>query len=401
MAPSLWDVPAELTALTSSALMVIGVYLITPILRSTQRSLEHLKIQHESILNSAGEGIFGVDREGKTIFANPAALGLTGYREEELIGNNLHYLIHHHKVDGTDSPFEECQTYLALNDGKVHRTAETMFWTKEGKSLPVRYVATPIKENNQISGCVVLFRDITERRQAEASLRESEQNLRYLAAQLITAQEQERERISRELHDELGQALLVLKLQVGSIEAQIHQNPTLAGAECRETSANLDQLVENVRRLSRDLSLSILQDLGLSAALRYLVNEFGKLYQLQSNLDLPPDLDGLFARESQINIYRIFQESLTNIGKYAQASSLTLAVTQKEDRILFRLADDGQGFNVDQVMARESTRRGLGLVAMKERGRILGGKLNIKSQPGKGTEITLSVPIRNGDQAAS
>ena len=78
-------------------------------------------------LNSAGEGIFGVDREGKTIFADPAALGLTGYREEELIGNNLHYLIHHHKVDGTDSPFEECQTYLALNDGKVHRTAETMF----------------------------------------------------------------------------------------------------------------------------------------------------------------------------------------------------------------------------------------------------------------------------------
>ena len=92
---------------------------------------------------------------------------------------------------------------------------------------------------------------------------------------------------------------------------------------------------------------------------------------------------------------------MTNIGKYAQAYSLTLAVTQKEDRILFRLADDGQGFNVDQVMARESTRRGLGLVAMKERGRILGGKLNIKSQPGKGTEITLSVPIRNGDQAAS
>ena len=396
-----WDVTAELTALTSSALMVIGVYLITPILRSTQRSLERLKIQHESILNSAGEGIFGLDREGKTIFANPAALELTGYREDELIGNSLHELIHYSKADGTTCPFEECPTYLALNDGKIHRTAETVFWTKEGKSFPVRYITTPIKENNRISGCVVLFRDISERQQAEASLRESEHNLRYLATQLITAQERERERISRELHDELGQTLLVLKLQAGDIEAQIHRNPTVAGAECREMSANLDQLVENVRRLSRDLSPAILQDLGLTAALRHLVNELAKRHNLQPDLDLPPDLDGLFPREAQINIYRIFQESLTNVGKYAQASSLTMAVTQKNGRIFFRLADDGQGFDVEKAMARESTRRGLGLAAMQERGRMLGGKVDIKSRPGEGTEIILSVPIRNGDEEGS
>ncbi len=395
------DVPAELTALISSALMVIGVYLITPILRSTQRSLETLRIRHESILKSAGEGIVGLDPEGKTIFANPAALKLTGYREDELIGNNLHYLIHHSKEDGTTCPFEECPTYLALNDGKIHRAAETVFWTKAGKSFPVRYITTPIKENNQISGCVVLFRDITERKQAEVRLQESEQDLRYLAVQLITAQERERERISRELHDELGQALLVLKLQAGGIQDQINQNPTVASAECREMSANLDRLVENVRRLSRDLSPSILQDLGLTAALRHLVNEFAKRHHLQPTLDLPPDLDGLFPREAQINIYRIFQESLTNIGKYAQASSLTMAVTQKNGRIFFRLADDGQGFDVEKVMARESTRRGLGLAAMEERGRMLGGKVNIKSQPGEGTEIILSVPIRKGDEVAS
>lgn len=366
------DIPAELTALISSALMVIGVYMITPILRGTQRSLERLKIQHESILNSAGEGIFGLDREGKIIFANPAALELSGYREDELIGNNLHYLIHHTKGDGTTCPFEECPTYMALNDGEIHRTAETMFWTKEGKSIPVRYVTTPIKEKNQVIGCVVLFRDINERKQAEEKLRESEQNLRYLATQLINAQERERERISRELHDELGQALLVLRLQTGNIQEQIDKNPTVAGEECREMSANLNQLVENVRRLSRDLSPAVLQDLGLTSALRHLVKEFAKRHNLQTNLDLP-HLDGLFPREAQINIYRIVQESLTNIGKYAQASSLTMAVSQKNGWISLRLADDGQGFDVEKVMARESNRRGLGLAAMEERGRCWAG----------------------------
>ncbi|MFI5330263.1 MAG: PAS domain S-box protein [Desulfobaccales bacterium] len=395
------DLPAELTSLITSALMVIGVYMITPILRSAQRSFETLKIQHESILNSAGEGIFGLDREGKTIFANPAALELTGYSEDELIGKNIHNLIHHTRMDGTTCPFEECPTYLALNDGKIHRATEAVFWSKEGKSFPVRYVTTPIKENSQIRGCVVLFRDITERKESEVRLRESEQDLRYLAAQLIDAQERERERISRELHDELGQALLVLKLQAGAIQEKIDKNPTVAGAECREMSANLDRLVENVRRLSRDLSPAVLQDLGLTGALRHLVNEFAKRQNLQAKLDLPLDLDGLFPQEAQINIYRIFQESLTNIGKYAQASSLTMAVNQNNGWISFRLADDGQGFDVEKVQARESTRRGLGLAAMEERGRMLGGKVDIKSQPGEGTEIILSVPMRNGDEAAS
>ena len=92
---------------------------------------------------------------------------------------------------------------------------------------------------------------------------------------------------------------------------------------------------------------------------------------------------------------------MTNIGKYAQASSLTMAVNQNNGRIFFRLADDGQGFDVEKAMARESTRRGLGLAAMEERGRMLGGKVDIKSQPGEGTEIILSVPMRNGDEVAS
>jgi PAS domain S-box-containing protein len=511
-----FDLRAEVTALTTAALMVIGVTMLTPVLRSKQRDLEYLQIQHDSILNSAGEGIFGVDREGRTIFANPAARQLTGYREGELLGERLHDLIHHTNPDGTPCSLDDCPGFLALRNGNSHQGEETIFWTKEGQGLPVEYFSAPIIQDSQTVGAVVVFRDITHRkraeeqrsllaavvessddaiigmtpdalitswnsgaaktfgfaadeakgqsasllvpperkdearemlekikrgeslvrietelrrkdeelipvsltispirngagevigaattarniagrRQSEERLRESEQNLRQLAVQLIAAQEQERERLSRELHDELGQSLLVLKLQTRQIERHLDRNPAEAALECREMATNLDDLVDNVRRLSRDLSPAILEDLGLSSALRHLIEEFAKRHDLQANFELPPGLEELFLREEQVNIYRIFQETLTNIGKYAQASNLRVVVSQTDDQVSFLVADNGRGFDVEEVLTRGSAGRGLGLAAMQERVRMLGGTLKISSQPGQGTEIAFSVPIR-------
>ena len=237
-----------------------------------------------------------------------------------------------------------------------------------------------------------------ELQHAQGQIIEKEQNLSYLMAQVLAAQEQERERLSRELHDELGQSLLVLKLQAGNIQEQIDKNPAVAEAECRKMSANLNQLVENVRRLSRDISPAVLQDLGLTSALRHLVHEFAKRHNLQANFKVPPDLEKLFAREVQINIYRIFQESLTNISKHARASSLTVAVTRKAGMVSFLLVDNGKGFQLEEVFGREPTDRGMGLGTMEERVRMMGGILEIKSQKGRGTEISFSVPIRKNDQ---
>ena len=156
--------------------------------------------------------------------------------------------------------------------------------------------------------------DITLRRRAEEALRESEQRLRFLTSQLLSAQERERKRISMELHDELGQSLAVLKLQIRAIERGLGDDQQDLKAECLELLRYLDGVIDDIRRLSRDLSPAILEDLGLQSALQYLINGVSKHYAVSHAFEVE-DLDHLFPADAQIIIYRIFQECLTNISR--------------------------------------------------------------------------------------
>ena len=170
--------------------------------------------------------------------------------------------------------------------------------------------------------------DITRRRRAEEALWESEQRLRFLTSQLLTAQERERKRISMELHDELGQSLAVLKLQIRAIERGLEEDQQDLKVECRELLDYLDGVIDNVRRLSRDLSPAILEDLGLQSALKYLIDGVSKHYTVSHSFEVE-DLDQLFTSDAQIMIYRIFQECLTNISKHAGASQVSIAVRRE------------------------------------------------------------------------
>jgi PAS domain S-box-containing protein len=239
------------------------------------------------------------------------------------------------------------------------------------------------------------MQDVTDRKQTEEKLRKSQQNLRHLASQLLTAQESERERISRELHDQLGQSLLVLKLQANRVERRLDKGQTAIREEVHEITHQLDQLVDEIRRLARDLSPAMVRDLGLSSALKRLIEEFSRHYDIQADIDQMEGMDELFPRETQINIYRTFQECLTNIGKYAQASRLSVAIEREDSQVSFMVADNGRGFKVNEVLG-DSTRRGLGLMAMKERARMMGGSLEIRSEEGKGTRIALLIPVNAG-----
>ncbi|UCF91650.1 MAG: PAS domain-containing protein [Desulfobacterales bacterium] len=239
-----------------------------------------------------------------------------------------------------------------------------------------------------IEGIVI---DNTKRKLAEQALQDSEKKLRSLSSHLLKAQERERRRISLELHDELGQALTVLKLQVRSIKKNLREDQWALQDDCDGALKYMDQIIENVRRLSHDLSPSILEDLGLDAALRLLIDDFAKHSNIRIGLDMT-NIDNLFSREPQVVIYRIFQEALTNIEKHAQATQVSIAIQKDHDHVVFRLADDGRGFDMKPREMRCYTERALGLTAMNERARMLGGFLELSSSKGQGTQIVFGIP---------
>jgi signal transduction histidine kinase len=236
-----------------------------------------------------------------------------------------------------------------------------------------------------------LLCEIDERQQAEKSLRESEKKLRTLTSQLLTVQEGERKRLSRELHDSLGQTLLVLKLQLRAIEERLRPDQQTLRQESKQTLRQIDRIIEDVRRLARNLSPSVLEDLGLAVALRNLCEEFGRHQSLNLSLDMA-DILGSFSPEAQSHIYRIFQESLTNIGKYAQASRVSLVIKRRDGGVAFVIKDNGIGFQLEEVQTRDGAERAMGLATMAERVRMLGGELDITSKRGGGTRISFIVP---------
>ncbi len=151
--------------------------------KRAEEKLARLNLQNELILSSAAEGILGLDLQGNHTFVNPAAARMLGYEVEELLGRPSHSTWHHTKPDGSPYPKEECEIYTAYRDGAVHRTSTEVFWRKDGTSFPVEYASTPINEQGLVAGAVVTFADITERKQAEESLRQSEERFRVLFEQ--------------------------------------------------------------------------------------------------------------------------------------------------------------------------------------------------------------------------
>jgi PAS domain S-box-containing protein len=358
--------------------------------KKAEEALRESEERFRMLVETMTQGLGIVDEDGLWTYANDRLCQVLGYFQGDIIGRPVlefldetnQNIVKEHMINRRRGGGENYEIVYTRPDGQKHYAIVS--------PKPI------FDKDHKFKGSFALFTDITGRKRAEEALRESEKQLRYLSSQLLTAQETERRRISRELHDELGGALAVLKLRSSLIEKNLQKDQIELREECKQNLQYIDQIIEEVGRLSRDLSPSILEDLGLSAALRRLIDNFVKNYNIKVASDIV-DFDHLFPMDAQIMIYRIFQEAFTNIGKHAQARNVSVKVRKDEDRISFLMEDDGKGFDVKHAATKEICERGLGLATMDERARMLGGSLDLWSEGGKGTRITLSIPINRGE----
>jgi signal transduction histidine kinase len=245
---------------------------------------------------------------------------------------------------------------------------------------------------------------LVQRKRSQDAMAASEDKLRTLTTQLLNAQEKERKRISIELHDELGQALLTLKLQLRALQQRLRDDQAAMKADFELVFMHINAVTENVRRMSKELSPSILEDLGLVAALNWLVKRVGKHHCIDIDCDAEA-IDGIFGAEAELLLFRIFQEALTNIAKHARARQAAITAKRSNGGIIITIEDTGIGFDVESKTNLKSTDRGLGLAAMDERVRMLGGTMDIRSRRAEGTRIRIGIPLtaassnRHGDRS--
>jgi PAS domain S-box-containing protein len=341
----------------------------------------------QDLYNRAPCGYHSLDREGWIVRINDTELEWLGYKRGELVKR-----VHFEDLLAAESRPAFRENFRELLGTGAVRDREYAMKRKDGTTFPVLLSATVVLDDD---GNFLLSRstiyDITERKQSERHLQESEERLRLLASQLLTAQEQERKRLAGALHDELGHALLTLKLSLGAIVRQLLPEQEAVHRLLQEQTEYIVHVIEEVRRLYHDLSPGDLEDLGLSRALHNLIEDFGS-HQLDITfaVDLA-DLTGKLSLPAQTIMYRLVQEALTNIGKHAEPTRVNIWAAEENQHVRLNIEDDGRGFDVSEV--ERDPHRGVGLAAMRERLYIVGGSMEIWSEPGVGTKLTFTVPV--------
>ena len=244
-------------------------------------------------------------------------------------------------------------------------------------------------DRHWITGHLGIQRDITDRYLAAAEVSQSREDLRILAAHLETVREEERKRIARELHDELGQAVTALKLDLAWVEHRLPRNSsTELGARTHDLLGRLDNVMVSVRRIITELRPSVLDELGLADAIEWQAHEFATRTGLA--LDLNVEVEGGVVPDPVASaVFRMLQEALTNTARHAHARHVSVSLRQDARSLALDVIDDGQGITESEVRGRRS----LGLLGLRERAIACGGTVEIRGEPGVGTTVSLRLPL--------
>ncbi|HET9529494.1 MAG TPA: PAS domain S-box protein [Blastocatellia bacterium] len=362
-------------------------------------SEEHLRLLIESISDYA---IFSTDLEGFITRWNPGAEKIFEMARDEAIGQNVEIIF-------TPEDRERGVPALEMKKALAEGRAEDERWhmRRNGSRFFASGVISPLRDG-EVIGFVKILRDLTERRMMEerllrsrdeldrrvvertSELEQSNARIKDLLRRIVRTQELERRRISRELHDQMGQQLTALRLSLESLESKMGDEQL--SEELRQMRAIIMQIEEDLDFLTWQLRPAALEQVGLAAALENFLQEWSRHFRIPSEFHTAGFGLRRLAPEIETNLYRMAQEALNNIVKHADASRAALIFEKRGRHAVLIIEDNGKGFDPEQQAAADA--RGLGLISMRERAALVGGTLEIESRPGEGTTIFVRVPAR-------
>jgi len=343
----------------------------------------------ESVARATTDAIWDLNLESKVLWWSDGLQRLFGYPPEEVSTKFDWWLSHLHPEDANGvldalhlaidkgANTWTCQYRFRRHDGSYAVVSDRSYIIHDAKGKPTRMVGG--------------IADISERRQAEEALEKSRLQLRALAARLQAGREEERTTVAREVHDELGQVLTAIKINLDWLERHIDNpeaKPQLDSQLERvvETAEMVDTAIQSVQRIATDLRPPILDNLGLLAAIETETRRFQQRYNIPCELQLPDEpLD--LSRELGVAIFRVFQEALTNVARHAQATQVRVRLQADNAHVLLQVQDNGRGIRPEAII----DSRSLGLLGMRERAAVFGGDVAVAPIAPNGTQVTLRV----------
>jgi PAS domain S-box-containing protein len=328
-----------------------------------------------------------VELDGKIRMVSPTALSMYGYTgQDQLIGHNMFdFIVSEDRERALSNNLLMIDGYKGTIEYSIEGNDGTLFNAEvNGEIL--------WNEENEPNGLIFIIRDITERKKGEVALKNSQIELKQFASHLQNVREEEKLQLAREIHDELGQILIAIKIDLGMMKQKVLKSIKTTDAENILTNFdNLFLLVDNTlkttRKIMTDLRPEVLFLIGFVEAVKLYLNNFKERYRIICIFENSVSTLKLNSQQS-VALYRIVQESLTNIVKHAKASKVEISLGLKDTNLVLKITDNGIGF----ITSRKNKANSFGLLGMKERVYLLEGKLLISSLPGEGTTVTVEIP---------
>jgi PAS domain S-box-containing protein len=351
-----------------------------------QISLQENIRKTDSIINNLNGAVFRCkfDEEMTMEYISEGVKELTGYPLNDFLMNRVRSFASLIYID------DKKRVMKSIGDALNKKNSFTVEYRIVSAQSEIKWIwgrGKGVFEENKIIALEGFFSDITDKKKAEEELKSSLEQLHHLAQHIEEVRENERLAISRELHDDLGQALTAVKIDLATIKQNVTDMATVL--KINRASALVSDTIKTVQRLTSQLRPQIINDLGLGTAIEWYTKEFEQRNRVKIYLDMDSDIT--IAPEASLIIFRIMQEALTNIARYSEATSVKIMLSKKGDNIDFSISDNGIGITEDKLYSKNS----FGIISMKERAASLGGTLKIYREDNHFTVINLIFPLNN------